>query len=68
MQSGKVKSWDTGRGFGFIVSDEDDDLFVNVADLHPSVHPKRLVEGQVVKFDVKSDMKGDKAVNVRVQK
>lgn len=68
MQSGKVKSWDASRGFGFIVSDEDDDLFVNIADLHPSVQPRRLVEGQSVKFDVKTDMKGDKAINVRVQK
>lgn len=67
MQSGKVKSWDSQKGFGFIESD-DDDLFVNVADLHPSVQPKRLVEGQTVKFDIKSDMKGDKAINVRVQK
>ena len=68
MQSGKVKSWDNQRGFGFIVSDEDDDLFVNVSDLHPSVKPKALREGQTVKFDVKSDMKGDRAVNVRVYK
>ena len=49
-------------------SDDDDDLFVNVSDLHPSVQPKRLAEGQSVKFDIKSDMKGDKAVNVRVVK
>ncbi|KAA3608489.1 MAG: cold shock domain-containing protein [Calditrichaeota bacterium] len=68
MQSGKVKSWDAQRGFGFIVSDDDDDLFVNVSDIHPSVKPKILREGQNVKFDVKSDMKGDRAVNVRVAK
>lgn len=68
MQSGKVKSWDSQRGFGFIVSDDDDELFVNISDLHPSVRPKVLHEGQTVKFDVKSDMKGDRAVNVRVNK
>jgi len=68
MQSGKVKSWDAQRGFGFIVTDEDDELFVNVSDIHPSVRPQRLREGQSVKFDVKSDMKGDRAVNVRVHK
>ncbi len=67
MQSGKVKSWDSQRGFGFIVSDDDDDLFVNIGDLHPSVKPKALREGQTVKFDVKSDMKGDRAVNVRTR-
>lgn len=68
MQSGKVKMWDDSKGFGFIISDDDDELFVNVADIHPSVQPKRLREGQTVKFDIKSDMKGDKAVNVRLVK
>jgi CspA family cold shock protein len=68
MQSGRVKSWDGQRGFGFIVTDDDEELFVNVNDIHASVQPKRLQEGQQVKFDVRSDMKGDRAVNVRVQK
>jgi len=66
MESGTVKSWDNSRGFGFIITNDDDELFVNVADLHASVQPKRLAEGQKVKFDIKSDMKGDKAVSVRV--
>jgi len=66
MQTGVVKMWDTQKGFGFIVTDDGDDLFVNVSDLHPSARGKRLVEGQKVKFDIRSDMKGDKAVNVRL--
>jgi len=68
MQSGKVKSWDSQRGFGFIITEDDEELFVNVNDIHPSVQPRRLQEGQHVKFDVRSDMKGDRAVNVRVQR
>lgn len=68
MQNGIVKSWDNQKGFGFIVADDDEELFVNISDLHPTVNPKRLSEGQKVKFDVKSDMRGDKAVNVRVFK
>jgi len=68
MQSGIVKSWDSQRGFGFIVADDEEELFVNVNDIHPSVQPKRLREGQHVRFDVRSDMKGDRAINVRVQR
>ena len=69
MQAGTVKSWDSQKGFGFIIAEDDDEeLFVNVNDIHPSVQPKRLREGQRVKFDVRSDMKGDRAVNVRVQR
>lgn len=68
MQNGKVKSWDNLKGFGFILSEDDEELFVNVHDLHASVQPKKLHEGQKVRFDVKFDMKGDRAVNVRVVK
>lgn len=68
MQTGEVKMWDSQKGFGFIVTEDDDELFVNIADLHPTVTNKRLLEGQKVKFDMRSDMKGDKAVNVRVIK
>jgi CspA family cold shock protein len=66
MQFGTVKMWDGRKGFGFITNEDEDELFVNAADLHISVPNKRLIEGQRVKFDVKSDMKGDKAVNVRL--
>ena len=66
MQSGTVKMWDSQKGFGFIVNEDEDELFVNVADLHVSVPGKKLREGQQVKFGVKSDMKGDKAINVRL--
>jgi len=66
MQYGTVKMWDSGKGFGFIVSDDDQELFVHVSDLDVRVKEKRLREGQRVGFDVKRDMKGDKAVRVRV--
>ncbi len=66
MQTGVVKLWDTGKGFGFISTADDDDIFVHSNDLHISVKGKRLQEGQKVKFDTRSDMKGDRAVNVRL--
>lgn len=66
MQNGIVKMWDSSKGFGFITGDDDEDYFVHSADLHITVKNKRLIEGQKVKFDVRSDMKGDKAINVRV--
>jgi len=66
MQSGVVKMWDSGKGFGFVTTEDDEDLFVHSSDLHISVKGKRLFEGQKVKFDVRSDMKGEKAINVRV--
>ena len=66
MQSGTIKQWDHSKGFGFISTSDDDDLFVHMSDLHVSLKGKRLMEGQRVKFDVRSDMKGDRAINVRL--
>ena len=66
MQFGTVKMWDSSKGFGFIVSDDDEDLFVHVSNLQMTVKGNRLMEGQRVGFDVSRDMKGDRAINVRV--
>ena len=66
MQYGYVKSWDSSKGFGFIETYDDEDLFVHVSDLDITIKGKRLVEGQRVSFDVKSDYRGDKAVHVRI--
>ncbi|RLD13400.1 cold shock domain-containing protein [candidate division KSB1 bacterium] len=66
MQKGTVKKWDRQRGFGFITTEDGDDLFVNANDIHPAIQKRGLREGDRVKFDVRSDMKGDKAVNVRL--
>ena len=66
MQNGSVKMWDASKGCGFIVTEDEEELFVNANDLHPSVPVKRLIEGQKGRFDVRSDFKGDRAVNVRI--
>jgi CspA family cold shock protein len=66
MQYGRVKMWDAGKGYGFIVSDDEEDLFVHSSDLHVTLQNKGLREGQRVGFDIRQDMKGDKAINVRL--
>ncbi|MBN1542097.1 cold shock domain-containing protein [candidate division KSB1 bacterium] len=65
MKMGLVKSWDAGRGYGFVVSDEGGDLFLHVSDLDVSLSPNELRPGLRVRFDVRSDMRGDKAIRVR---
>ena len=66
MVYGTVRMWDNSKGFGFIVTDDDEEIFVHSSGLDISIKNKRLAEGQRVKFDIKSDMRGDKAVNVRI--
>ena len=66
MQYGTVKKWDAAKGFGFITSEDDEELFVHKSDLDVTVPNKQLKVGQRVAFDVVSEMKGDRAVRVMV--
>jgi len=68
MQFGTVKRWDAAKGFGFITSDDDEELFVHTSDVDVSVPGRKLKIGQRVGFDVVREMKGDKAVRVRLAK
>lgn len=65
MQYGTIKHWDSSKGFGFITSDDDEDVFLHASNLAINLKQEEVSEGLRVKFDIKSDMKGDKAVNVR---
>ncbi len=65
MLTGTIKHWDAGKGYGFIVTSEDDDIFLHVNDLDVTIPANAVRVGMKVKFDVRSDMKGDKAINVR---
>lgn len=63
MEYGKVKWWNASKGFGFIVTENEDELFVHISDLYATT--KSLREGQEVGFDIRQDMKGARACNVR---
>ena len=65
MQYGYVRAWDSQKGYGFISTDEEQDLFLHVSDLDVTLPANDIRIGLKVKFDVRSDMKGDKAIRVR---
>ncbi len=65
MEKGVVKTVDYLKGFGFIVTEEDEDVYFNLKDMHPRFRNYRPKEGDRVGFDLKREMRGDRAVNVR---
>ena len=67
MKSGTVKEYDRDRGFGFVTGDDGEDYFLHVSGLREHLKKKGLREGQRVLFDVDFDMKGDRAINVRIE-
>lgn len=64
MNYGYIKHWDDSKGYGFITTEQGDDVFVHASDLDITLKPEMIRLGMRVKFDVRSDMKGDKAVRV----
>jgi len=61
---GKVKFFDSNRGFGFITREKGEDLFVHVSNLHAAAGAA-LTEGQTVEFEIGQGRRGDEARNVR---
>jgi CspA family cold shock protein len=64
MASGKVKWFDNARGFGFIVQDTGQDVFVHFSSIQGNGY-KTLNEGEEVVFEVVPSDKGLKAQNVQ---
>ncbi len=61
MKTGKVKFFNEAKGFGFIVSDEDQaEVFV-----HHSGLIEKIRENDSVEFELIDGKKGQNAVNVR---
>ena len=67
MLRGTVKEYDEYKGYGFITGDDGEDYFVHVSGLRVQLKNKGLRPGQRVMFDVMYDVKGDRAVNVRLE-
>lgn len=62
---GTVKWFDDAKGFGFIQTEQGDDVFVHHSAIM-GMGFKTLSEGQRVKFDVTNGPKGQQASNVEV--
>lgn len=65
MSTGKVKWFNADKGFGFITSDEGNDIFVHYTEIQGNGF-RTLEEGAKVSFDIKTNDRGDHATNVNV--
>ena len=64
LMKGTVKWYDAVKGFGFIQSEDNKDLFVHRSGVKDNVFS--LEAGQSVEFEIKDNDKGPVAINVEV--
>lgn len=64
MPSGKVKWFDSEKGFGFVTSDSGEDVYVRKSALPPGV--AALKTGQRVEFGIADGRRGPQALSVRL--
>ena len=67
MPSGVIRRLVRDRGFGFIKSDDGQDLFFHRSELQ-GVTFDSLQEGQSVEFEKGEGPKGPKAINIKLTK
>ncbi len=65
MPQGTVKWFNNKRGWGFIVKEDGEDIFVHYSAIRGDGF-KSLAEGQRVQFDIEQGDKGPAAANVEV--
>ena len=63
MTKGTVKWFNPDKGFGFITSEDGQDVFAHFSQIQTSGF-KTLDEGQKVTFDVEAGQRGPQAVNI----
>jgi CspA family cold shock protein len=65
MSTGSVKWFNDAKGFGFITTDEGNDVFVHYSAINADGF-KSLKEGDKVEFEIVEGEKGPQAANVVV--
>ena len=63
--TGKVKWFNSEKGYGFITTEEGNDIFAHFSQIQKDGF-KTLEEGEAVTFDVVDGDKGPQAANIEV--
>ena len=68
MTKGKVKWFNATKGFGFISTEDQGDVFVHYTAIEDNGEYRKLEENQEVEFEISEGPKGLQACNVNKSK
>jgi CspA family cold shock protein len=61
---GTVKFFNATKGFGFITVDGGEDIFFHQSNVKQTGFRDQLRQGDLVTFEVKTEQKGKRAINI----
>lgn len=66
MKTGTIKFYNTSAGFGFVKTDEGQELFFHLTNLAEGTNPESLEEGATVQFTEGMGRKGPQAEQIQL--
>ena len=64
MLQGRVKFYNVAKGFGFITDDKGEEIFFHKSNVKNTGFRDTLLQGDNVKFELKTEQKGKRAYNI----
>ncbi len=62
--TGTVKFFNDIKGYGFITAEDGEDIFFHQSNVKDTGFRNSLRQGDIVTFEVKSEQKGKRAINI----
>jgi CspA family cold shock protein len=62
--NGTVKFFNSTKGYGFITVEGGEDIFFHQSNVKETGFRDTLKQGDLVTFDVKTELKGKRAINI----
>jgi len=64
MKQGVVKFFNSTKGYGFIIMEGGEEVFFHRNDVKDTGFRSILIQGDIVKFDLRTEAKGKRAFNI----